>query len=54
MYRAAGVELFGEPFVPIDEVLAKIDAITVDDTKAVCAEFFPPERQTLVRLGPLH
>jgi predicted Zn-dependent peptidase len=52
MYRAAGVELFGEPFVPIDEVLAKIDAITVDDTKAVCAEFFPPERQTLVTLGP--
>jgi predicted Zn-dependent peptidase len=52
MYRAAGVELFGEPFVPIDEVLAKIDAITVDDTNAVCAEFFPPERQTLVSLGP--
>jgi predicted Zn-dependent peptidase len=54
MYRAAGVELFGEPFVPIDEVLAKIDAITVDDTKAVCSEFFPPERQTLVSLGPLN
>ena len=52
MYRAAGVELFGEPFVPIDEILAKIDAITVDDTNAVCAEFFPPERQTLVSLGP--
>ena len=52
MYRAAGVELFGEPYIPIDEVLAKIDAITVEDTKAVCAEFFPPERQTLVSLGP--
>ena len=52
MYRAAGVELFGEPYIPIDEVLAKIDAITVDDTKEVCAQFFPPERQTLVSLGP--
>lgn len=52
MYRAAGVELFGEPYIPIDEVLAKIDAITVEDTKSVCAEFFPPERQTLVSLGP--
>jgi predicted Zn-dependent peptidase len=52
MYRAAGVELFGEPYIPIDEVLAKIDAITVEDTKEVCAEFFPPERQTLVSLGP--
>jgi len=52
MYRAAGVELFGEPYVPVDEILAKIDAITVDDTKSACAEFFPPERQTLVSLGP--
>jgi predicted Zn-dependent peptidase len=52
MYRAAGVELFGEPYIPIDEVLAKIDAITVEETKEVCAAFFPPERQTLVSLGP--
>ena len=52
MFRAAGVELFGEPYIPIDEVLAKIDAITVEETMAVCAEFFPPGRQTLVSLGP--
>jgi predicted Zn-dependent peptidase len=52
MYRAAGVELFGEPYIPIDEVLAKIDAITVDEAGAVCAEFFSPGRQTLVSLGP--
>lgn len=52
MYRAAGVELFGEPYIPIDEVLAKIDAITADEAMQVCAEFFQPERQTLVTLGP--
>jgi predicted Zn-dependent peptidase len=52
MYRAAGVELFGEPYIPVDEVLAKIDAITVEETLQVCAEFFRPERQTLVMLGP--
>ena len=52
MYRAAAVELFDEPFMPLDEVLAKIDAITVQDTRDVCAEFFRPERQTLVSLGP--
>lgn len=52
MYRAAGVELYGEPYVPIDDVLARIDAITVEDAHAVCAEFFTPERQTLVSLGP--
>jgi predicted Zn-dependent peptidase len=52
MYRAAGVELYGEPFLPLDELLARIDSITVDETRDVCAEFFPPERQTLVSLGP--
>jgi predicted Zn-dependent peptidase len=53
MYRAAAVELFGEPYLPLDAVLAKIDAITAEDAMAVCAEFFTPERQTLVSLGPV-
>jgi predicted Zn-dependent peptidase len=52
MYHAAGVELFGEPYIPMDELLARIDAITVEETREVCAEFFPPERQTMVSLGP--
>ena len=52
MYRAAAVELFGEPYIPLDDVLAKIDAITVDDALASCAQFFQPERQTVVSLGP--
>lgn len=52
MYRAAAVELFNEPFLPLDAVLAKIDAITQDDACEVCASFFGPERQTLVSLGP--
>ena len=52
MYRAAAVELFGEPYAPLDEVLARIDAITVDDARDVCTAFFAPERQTLVSLGP--
>ncbi|HLA90348.1 MAG TPA: pitrilysin family protein [Gemmatimonadaceae bacterium] len=52
MYRAAAVELFNEPFQPLDEVLARIDAITTDDTRDVCARFFRPEGQTMVRLGP--
>ena len=52
MYRAAAVELFGEPYAPLDEVLAKIDAITEEDAREVCAAFFAPARQTLVSLGP--
>jgi predicted Zn-dependent peptidase len=53
MYRAAAVELFGEPYMPLDAVLARIDAITAEDAMAVCSEFFAPERQTLVSLGPV-
>jgi predicted Zn-dependent peptidase len=52
MYRAAAVELYGEPYRSLDEVLAEIDRIGEDDVRAVCREFFPPERQTIVSLGP--
>ncbi len=52
MYRAAGVELYGEPFRSLDAVLAEIARITEDDVRAACREFFPPERQTLLTLGP--
>jgi predicted Zn-dependent peptidase len=52
MYRAAAVELYGEPFRSLDDVLAEIDRIGEADVRAVCQEFFPPERQTIVSLGP--
>jgi predicted Zn-dependent peptidase len=52
MYRLAGVSLFDEPYRPIDHVLAEIDAITAADVQAVASEFFRPERQTTVWLGP--
>lgn len=52
MYRAAAVDLYGVPYRAVDEVLALIESITVDDVAAVCAEFFGPERQTVLSLGP--
>ena len=52
MYRAAGVELYGEPYRPLDEVLALVDAIDEDTVRAVCAEFFRPEAQAVLSLGP--
>ena len=52
MYRAAGVELYGEPYRALDEVLALVDAIDDDTVRAVCAEFFAPDRQTVLSLGP--
>jgi len=52
MYRAAGVELYGEPYRTLDEVLSLIDAIDVDVVGGICSEFYDPARQTLVSLGP--
>jgi predicted Zn-dependent peptidase len=52
MYRAAGVALYDEPFRSLDEVLARIDAITPDEVATVCREFYAPEGQTVVSLGP--
>ena len=52
MYRAAAVELYGEPYRTLDETLALVDAVTVADVAAVAAEFFAPHQQTVLSLGP--
>src|SRR4029077_17465659 len=52
MYRAASVELYGEPFRTLDELLALIDGISVDDVMGVAGEFFDPDQMTVVSLGP--
>ena len=52
MYRAAGVELYEEPYRTLDEILAEIDAITPSDVLSVCREFLAPDDQTVLSLGP--
>src|SRR3954467_5355742 len=52
MYRAASVELYGEPYRTLDEVLTLVDAITPEQVQDVAREFFNPERMTVVSLGP--
>ncbi len=52
MYRAAGVELYDEPYRTLDEVLALIDAIDVQTVAAICRTYYSPSVQTLVSLGP--
>ena len=51
MYRVASSALYGEPFTPLDETLAKIDAITPTQVAEACHDLFNPERQTVVTLG---
>jgi predicted Zn-dependent peptidase len=52
MYRAAAVDLFDEPYRPLDETLARVDAITAGDVQSVCRDFFGVEHQTVMKLGP--
>jgi predicted Zn-dependent peptidase len=53
MYRAAAVELFDEPWHSLDDLLRQVDAVTLEMAEAVCSEFFHPDRQAVVQLGPL-
>ena len=52
MGRLAGFVLHGDRYRTLDEMLAEIAAVTPDDIAGVAAEFFDPDRQTVVRLGP--
>jgi predicted Zn-dependent peptidase len=52
MYRAAGLELYGEPFRSLDEMLLLVDAISEQAVSEVCTACFAPSGQTVVSLGP--
>ena len=52
MYRAAAVELYGEPYRTLDETLALVDAVTAEEIKSVAREFLAPDKQTVLSLGP--
>ncbi len=52
MYRLASTSVNGEPYLSLDEMLATVAALTADDVASAAAEFFAPDRQTVVSLGP--
>ena len=52
MYRAAAVDLYGVPYRPVDEVLRLVDAVTVEEVRDVCRDYFDPAGYTALSLGP--
>lgn len=52
LQRLAGFGLYEEPFLTVEELMARLDAVTLDDVAGVAAECFDPDRQVGVRLGP--
>jgi predicted Zn-dependent peptidase len=52
MNRLATIALHGDDYRPLDDILARIDVVSREEMAAVSREFFAPDRQTIVRLGP--
>ena len=52
MYRLASTAVYGEAYRSLDEVLKTVEALTEEEVSALAMEFFQPERQTVVSLGP--
>jgi predicted Zn-dependent peptidase len=51
MYRLASFPIYGEKYRSLDEVIAAVAGLTEEEVGNVAAEFFDPERQTVVWLG---
>jgi predicted Zn-dependent peptidase len=52
MYRAAGVDLYNEPYRTLDEMLAIINGIQPKTIHDLARKFLTPAGQTVVSLGP--
>jgi predicted Zn-dependent peptidase len=52
MSRCARSELFGVELLSIDELLARIEAVTADDIAALADELYDPERLSAACIGP--
>jgi predicted Zn-dependent peptidase len=52
MYRGASVELYGEPYRTLDDLIALIDGISDEDVMRVARTYFDPDRFTILSLGP--
>jgi predicted Zn-dependent peptidase len=52
MNRLGSEVLAGAPLLALDEVVARIDAVTVDDLAALAHELWAPERLSAAGIGP--
>ncbi len=51
MQRLAGLSLYGEPYVTLDQLSGRIDGISAEQV-AEAAEFFHPDRMSMLELRP--
>ena len=52
LLRAVGYALRDEPYRELEESLARVDAVQLDEVNAACTRFFDPDDQYVLSLGP--
>ncbi len=52
MGRLGGAVLTGMPVLSVDEVIERVDAVTLEDLRALSAELLAPERLSIAGVGP--
>jgi len=48
-----GFALHDEPFLGLDDILLRLDAVTPAEVAELAARYFNPDRQLVLRLGPV-
>jgi predicted Zn-dependent peptidase len=51
LLRLVGFTLRGEPYLDLNESLARINAVTLDEVSSACRRFYNPEDQFILTLG---
>ena len=51
MQRLAGISLYGEPYMSLDQIAERIDAVTPDEVNEACT-LFHPDRLSILELAP--
>jgi predicted Zn-dependent peptidase len=52
MNRLGSEVLSGTPLLSLDELVARIDAVELDDLRALAGELWSPERLSAAGIGP--
>lgn len=52
MGRLAGAELWNEPYLRPEELIERLDRVTVDDVRALAGELLAADKLSVVQLGP--
>ena len=52
MNRLGSATLYGLPLLEADEIMARFDAVTMDDLRELVDELWTPERLSAAGIGP--